>query len=185
MTNPVALLGEACRELARFPALLDSVVSELAPEGWRARPAPTEWAPVEIVCHLRDEEAEDFGARVRVILDGGGAFTPIDPERWAVARRYRDANPDEALAAFRDLRAANLAMLADVAPPRLTATGESPSGLRLSGVDLLVAWVAHDGLHLRQLVGTLTRRWADRWAPLRADYAGPIPYSADSADDPR
>jgi DinB superfamily len=182
MTNPVALLGEARRELTRFPALLDSVVSELAPESWVAQPAPAEWAPVEIVCHLRDEEAEDFGARVRVILHGGGVFTPIDPERWALTRRYRDANPDEALAAFRDLRAANLSMLAGVAPQRFTATGESPSGLRLSGLDLLVAWVTHDGLHLRQLVGTLTRRWADRWAPLRADYAGPIPYSA---DDPR
>jgi hypothetical protein len=182
MTNPVALLDEARRELARFPALLVSVVSELTPESWGTRPAPAEWAPVEIVCHLRDEEAEDFGARVRVILDGGGNFTPVDPERWAVARRYRDANPDEALAAFRALRAANLAMLGGVAPQRLTATAESPAGLRLSGLDLLAAWVTHDGLHLRQLVGTLARGWADRWAPLRVDYAGPIPYSA---DDPR
>ena len=181
MTDPVTLLDEARRELARFPALLDSVVSGLAPERWRARPVPDEWAPVEIVCHLRDEEAEDFGARVRVVLGGGGAFTPVDPEGWAVARRYREANPTDALAAFRDRRTANLAMLADVAAERLSASGESPSGLRLSGLDLLVAWVAHDALHLRQLAGTLARQWADRWAPLRADYAGPIPYSADGS----
>ena len=89
------------------------MVAGLAPDSWRARPAPAEWAPVEIVCHLRDEEAEDFGARVRVILDGGDRFAPIDPERWAVARRYREADPGAALAAFRRLRAANLALLAD------------------------------------------------------------------------
>jgi hypothetical protein len=176
MTDPSALLHEARRELARFPALLDAMVAGLAPVGWRARPAPDEWAPVEIVCHLRDEEAEDFGARVRVLLEGGTRFTPVDPEGWAMARRYHDADPVQALEAFRSHRAANLAMLAGAAPEGLAATGESPSGLRLSGLDLLAAWVAHDGLHLRQLAGTLTREWADRWAPLRADYAGPIPY---------
>jgi DinB superfamily len=176
MTDPLRLLREARQELARFPALLDAVVAGLTPERWRARPAPDEWAAVEIVCHLRDEEAEDFGARVRVILEGGTRFAPIDPEGWAMARRYHDAEPAAALAAFRERRAASLALLADAPPDRLTASGESPSGLRLSGLDLLAAWVTHDGLHLRQLAGTLTREWADRWAPLRADYAGLIPY---------
>lgn len=181
MTDPSALLSEARRELARFPPLLDGIVAELAPGRWRARPASDEWAPIEIVCHLRDEEAEDFGARVRVILEGGTRFTPVDPEGWARARGYHDTDPIEALAAFRRHRAANVAMLAGAAPERFTASGESPSGLRLSGLDLLAAWVTHDGLHLRQLAGTLTREWADRWAPLRADYAGPIPYPPDGA----
>jgi hypothetical protein len=181
MMDPSALLGESRRELARFPALLDALVGDLTPERWRTRPAPDEWAPVEIVCHLRDEEAEDFGARVRVILEGGARFTAIDPEGWATARRYHDADPAIALAAFRERRAASLALLAGAAPERLAASGESPSGLRLSGHDLLAAWVAHDGLHLRQLAGTLTREWADRWAPLRVDYAGPIPYPKDEA----
>ena len=181
MRDPATLLGEARRELARFPAMLDSVVAGLALARWRARPVPDEWAPVEIVCHLRDEEAEDFGARVRIILEGGARFAPIDPEGWATARRYHEAEPATALAAFREYRAASLAILAGATPERFTASGESPSGLRLSGLDLLAAWVAHDGLHLRQLAGTLTREWADRWAPLRADYAGPIPYPRDGA----
>jgi hypothetical protein len=176
VADPSTLLSETRRELARFPTLLDGLVADLSPARWRARPAPDEWAPVEILCHLRDEEAEDFGARVRVILEGGARFTAIDPEGWATARRYHDADPAIALAAFRALRAANLALLAGAAPERLAVSGESPSGLRLSGLDLLVAWVTHDGLHLRQLAGTLAREWADRWAPLRADYAGPIPY---------
>lgn len=176
MMDHSALLSETRRELARFPALLDAIVADLAPARWRARPASDEWGPVEIVCHLRDEEAEDFGARVRVILEGGTRFTPVDPEGWATARRYRDADPLAALAAFRGHRAANVAMLAEAAPARFAASGESPSGLRLSGLDLLAAWVTHDGLHLRQLAGALTREWANRWAPLRADYAGPIPY---------
>jgi hypothetical protein len=41
---------------------------------------------------------------------------------------------------------------------------------------LLAAWVTHDRLHLTQLAATLARLGANRWSPLRADYAGPIPY---------
>ena len=177
MTDRTSLVSEARRELARFPALLDALVAGLTPARWHARPAPDEWSPVEIVCHLRDEEAEDFGARVRAIVSGSGRFTPIDPQGWATARRYQADDPAEALSAFRRHRAESLGMLAEATAERLGAAGESPSGLRLTGLDLLCAWVAHDGLHLRQLAGTLTRQWADRWAPLRADYAGPIPYS--------
>ena len=179
MTDRASLVSEARSELARFPALLDALVAGLTPSGWRARPAPDEWSPVEIVCHLRDEEAEDFGARVRAILSGSGRFTPIDPQGWASVRRYQAEDPAGALDSFHRRRAESLAMLAGATAERLGASGESPSGLRLSGLDLLCAWVAHDGLHLRQLAGTLTRQWADRWAPLRADYAGPIPYSAE------
>lgn len=176
MTDPTALVSEARRELARFPALLGAVVAGLDTDNWRARPLPAEWAPVEIVCHLRDEEAEDFGARVRAILAGDDRFVPIDPERWAVERGYRDADPGAALTAFRRLRTENLALLADARVEDLARSVPQPGGQPLSGLDLAAAWVAHDRLHLHQLVGTLARLWADRWTQYRAPYAGPIPY---------
>lgn len=176
MTDPGALLDEVSRELARLPRLLDLLLGDLDEATWRSRPAPDEWAPAEIVCHLRDEEVEDFTARVRVILDGGARFARNDPERLAVERRYREADPREALAAFHARRAASLEWLATIVPGRLLASAERPGGARLSGLDLLAAWVTHDRLHLHQLAGTLARLWADRWAPLETDYAGPIPY---------
>lgn len=137
MTDARALLNEARGELARFSTLLDLLVGELDEADWRARPEPGEWAPVEIVCHLR-----------------------------------------EALADFRARRMISLRLLGSVAPDRLLGTAERPGGGRLSGLDLLASWVAHDRLHLQQLAGTLARRWADRWAPLQVEYAGPIPYGA-------
>jgi hypothetical protein len=182
MTAPSKLVDEARRELERFPDLLDAMLTGLSPDGWRARPAPDEWAPVEIVCHLRDEEAEDFGARVRVILAGGASFAPIDPERWAIERRYREADPGDALAAFGRRRSEGLAILETAPVEALTRVVASPSGLSLSGLDIVAAWVTHDRLHLAQLAGALARLWADRWAPLRADYAGPIPYPRDEKD---
>jgi hypothetical protein len=136
---------------------------------------------VEIVCHLRDEEAEDFGARVRVVVEGGERFTPIDPERWAVERRYLEDDGPRALAAFRERRAASLAFLAGLAPERLTAAVTHPGAGSLSALDLLAAWVVHDRLHLAQLASTVARGWADRWRPLRTEYAGPIPYAPPGA----
>ena len=82
------LLAEARRELGRLPVVLDALLAGLDEAGARTRPAPGEWSPVEIVCHLRDEETEDFGARLRVIVNDVDEFAPIDPERWAEERRY-------------------------------------------------------------------------------------------------
>jgi len=175
--EPRDVLTSARIELARFPLVLDALLKDLDAAGWRARPAPAEWAPVEIVCHLRDEEVEDFGARLRVVLDGGERFTTIDPERWATDRRYLADDGPRALAAFRERRAATLGSLVGIAPARLTAVVEHRRTGGLSGLDILAAWVEHDRLHLAQLGATLARGWATRWAPLHTEYAGPIPYA--------
>src|SRR5262245_12431125 len=112
--DPDAVLAEVRRELARLPRILEAMLADLGPALWTASPAPAEWSPVEIVCHLRDEETEDFGARVRAIIDGAAAFPPIDPERWAVERRYREDDPQAVLAALAGRRAATLAFLGGV-----------------------------------------------------------------------
>ena len=173
------VLVEARRELARLPTVLGALLAGLDEVSARTRPVPGEWSPVEILCHLRDEETEDFGARLRVIVNGAGEFAPIEPERWAEERRYRQASLPDVLEALRARRQGSLDLLASVAPETLTGSRPHKQLGRLSGLDILAAWVAHDRNHLAQLAGTLARLWALRWAPLRAEYAGPIPYSPD------
>jgi hypothetical protein len=174
-----SLLVEARRELARLPAVLEALLAGVDPSDARTRPATDEWSPVEILCHLRDEESEDFGARLRVIVDGAGEFAPIDPERWAEERRYREASLPDVLEALRAHRQASLDLLTSVAPETLEGSRPFKPLGSLSGLDILAAWVTHDRIHLAQLAGTLARIWALRWAPLRTEYAGPIPYSPD------
>src|SRR5258706_13432959 len=111
MADPRDVLAGVRLELARFPSVLEALLKDLDTATWRARPAPAEWAPVEIVCHLRDEEVEDFGARLRVIVEGGTAFAPIDPEGWAAARRYLDADGPATLAELGRRRAGSVAGL--------------------------------------------------------------------------
>ena len=173
------LLVEARSELARLPIVLEVLLDGLDEVAARTRPATGEWSPVEILCHLRDEETEDFGARLRVIVDGTGEFAPIDPERWAEERRYREANLPDVFGALRTRRQASLDLLASVSPKALEGSRPHKRLGSLSGEDILAAWVAHDRIHLTQLAGTLARIWALRWAPLHSEYAGPIPYPAD------
>jgi MFS family permease len=118
-----------------------------------------------------------FSAGLTLVSLGLALATAAEAPWHPVERRYREADPGDALAAFRQLRGESLARLATAPVEALAHVGASPSGLSLSGLDIVAAWVTHDRLHLRQLAATLARLWADRWAPLRADYAGPIPYA--------
>jgi hypothetical protein len=177
MHDPDSVLGAARNALAGLPPLLDAMLGDLDDAMARNRPAADEWAPIEVLCHLRDEETEDFGARLRVVLDGHGEFAPIDPEGWVETRRYREAGLGNVLADLRQRRDASLAFLASIQPERLSNALPHRTLGRLSGLDILVAWAAHDRLHVAQLAATLARLWATRWAPLNAEYAGPIPYA--------
>jgi len=181
LIDPEELLAASRLELARLPGLLGALLGDLEEAPARSRPAPGEWAPIEILCHLRDEETEDFGARLRAVVEGATAFTPIDPEGWVEARRYRDSRVADVLGALHKRRASSLSFLANIDTARLRQSIEHGRLGRLSGLDILSAWVAHDRLHLCQLSATLVRLWASRWESLRVDYAGPIPYAPDDA----
>jgi hypothetical protein len=177
MVEPATLLASARADLARLPRILDALLDGVDTPTWRQRPAAGEWSPLEIVCHLRDEETEDFGARLHVVVDRATTFAAIDPARWVEERAYRDTDPATALAAFVERRAATLAFLAGLSGDHLRHAVAHPRLGTLSGLDLLAAWVTHDRLHLAQLAATLARLGARRWAPLRTEYAGPIPYA--------
>ena len=170
------------RSLERMPELLRLVTADLTPDGWRTPPAPDRWSPLEILCHLRDEETEDFGARLRVVLQGGGVFAPIRPVEWVTERRYRAEDPPHVLAEFQRRRQASLELVRSVRPEQLTAVGRpANAAFELNGEDVLAAWVAHDLLHLRQLLGTMARLWGNAHPDLKISYAGELPYPPPAA----
>jgi hypothetical protein len=81
-----------------------------------------------------------------------------------------------ALAAFLERRATSLAFLGGVEPVRLARAIEPPWLGRMSGLDLVAAWVTRDRLHLVQL----RRRSRERAPPGRRRCArstrGRFPY---------
>ena len=94
---------------AATPAALRAVFRE-AGERLHTRPAPTEWSVLETAGHMLDAEVVS-SARYRWILSEDDArLVGYDQELWMQRLRHDQDDPEELLAAFQGLRAANLSL---------------------------------------------------------------------------
>jgi len=138
--------------MAESAAAIEALVSGLGNSQTRWRPDPDSWSVLEVVNHLWDEEREDFRLRIDYTLhQPGETWPPIDPAGWVTARRYNERDLAESLDGFLSARDDSLAWLRALHSPDWAATYQAPWGEITAG-DLLASWVAHDLLHLRQLV---------------------------------
>jgi len=81
------IVGRLAANAAVFRGLMERVGDDQA----RWRPDPDQWSLLEVVCHLADEERDDFRRRLDLTLHQPGASWPsIDPRAWAVERRYNE-----------------------------------------------------------------------------------------------
>jgi DinB superfamily len=143
---------ERLARLASTPGEMASVIERRSARALARRPAPDAWAPVEVICHVRDTE-ELFGDRVAAILSMHEPSLPSagPSDRWADERQYRRHDAATALAHFRRRRGESLETLVALSPSDWQRGGEHPARGRLS-IDLLVALMAsHDDTHLEQL----------------------------------
>ncbi len=163
------LLHQLTHNAQRMAALVTGVSEEQA----RWRPADDAWSILEVVCHLLDEEREDFRVRLDITLHTPQLPWPrIDPQGWVTARAYNSRDLNANLAQFLDERQASLDWLHTLESPNWQATYPAPWGSITAG-DLFAAWAIHDTLHLRQLVElhhAYTRHAAQPYDPT---YAGP------------
>lgn len=139
-------------DLRRNARVIAELAGDVGEERARWKPAPDQWSILEVVTHLADEEVEDFRARVDATLHRpDDAWSPIDPEGWAIRRRYNEGSLPEALARFQRARADSVAWLSGLASPDWGAVYRHPHLGDIRAGDLLTSWVAHDHIHIRQL----------------------------------
>jgi hypothetical protein len=122
------------------------------------RPDASNWAPKEVVCHLRDAE-ELFMIRFETIMAADDPkLTALDPDRWARERQYLKNDALEAVAAFRRRRDESLAFFRKLERDQWTRGGTHPVRGRFTLDDFatLMAW--HDDNHLDQLKRALEGR---------------------------
>ena len=104
------------------------------------------------MCHLIDAEREDFRARIKMTIEDSQQQWPsINPDLWAVDRRYCDRDFAKVVAEFQSERTKSVAWLKSLDQPNWYESHEHPHLGKLRAGDLLVSWVAHDQLHVRQL----------------------------------
>lgn len=152
-----------------FPALIDGVPDD----EMRWKPPDGAWSILEIICHLADEEVEDFRTRLRMTLDDPSQDWPsINPEAWAGERRYNEQNPANVVKRFISERDASIGWLKELRDPDWSRTKRHPKFPSISAGDLLASWAAHDALHLRQIAKRLYQLTQHFAGAYQAGYAG-------------
>jgi len=143
--------AERLERLGRTGHELDMAVAD-RPEGVLCRrPDEKNWAPKEIVCHLRDTE-EFFMLRFQTLAAAAEPpLVPADPERWAEDRQYIRCDAGEAGRAFRRRREESLAHLRGLSDAGWSRAGLHPTYGRMTIEDIVNLMVWHDANHLDQL----------------------------------
>lgn len=160
------------QDLAHGADIIRALVLGVTQTEAQVNPTAESWSILEVVCHLADEEREDFRQRVDFMLNRPGeAWPPIHPGAWVTERKYNERNLEQALSDFLAERAKSLAFLKGLASANWNASTVTPFGERKAG-DLLGSWVAHDNLHMRQLVELRRVRLQKITDPYDIRYAG-------------
>jgi hypothetical protein len=116
------------------------------------KPAPEKWCLLEIVCHLYDEEREDFRARTKHVLETPAEPLPsIDPQGWVTARNYIQQDYQDKLNQFLNEREASVKWLTGLSHPQWDNAYIHPKFGSMTAKMFLSNWLAHDYLHIRQI----------------------------------
>jgi hypothetical protein len=149
-------ISETTALLRRTPAVLRDLLHGL-PDAWTDTPdADGGWRPRDVLGHLITGEQTDWIARTRRILESGTSI-PFDRfERFAMLERDAGVPLDDLLTQFAELRAENLAALAElVRPADLDRRGLHPSLGEVTLRELLATWAVHDLDHIAQIYAGL------------------------------
>ncbi len=165
----------AAERLTQNVQAIEALFVGVSSEQARWRPAPEKWSVLEIACHLRDEEREDFPLRIEYILQRPDQPLPMfDPVAWVVDRRYNEQDLEIVLAEFRAERLRRAKWLRGLEGSDWDAYSVRPNGSHLSAGDLLCSWLAHDQLHIRQIARTHHAYNEEKCKPYSSGYAGPL-----------
>jgi hypothetical protein len=162
------LISQMADSAQRIRVLAEGVSDEQA----RWRPDPDSWSILEVVNHLLDEEREDFRVMLDLALHRPDKPRPrIAPGAWVTERGYNQRDLGESLQGFLAARQESLAWLKELSSPDWEAVYEAPFGPIRAG-DIFASWVAHDVLHMRQLVELHWAYTTHQLQPYKVDYAG-------------
>ncbi len=136
------------------------------------KPQPEKWCLLEVLCHMLDEELEDFRARTRLALEQPNV-TPssIDPEGWVSQRKYIEQDYPSTLSTFLKERDHSIQWLNSLEKPNWESGHTHLTLGPYTAGKYLHNWLAHDLLHIRQIV-SLKHAYLLTKSGESLDYAG-------------
>ena len=160
------------QELTNSTEMIRALLKDIGQEQAQVKPDAESWSILEVVCHLYDEEHEDFREHLDFILHRQNEeYHAIDPQSWVTERKYNEQNFVEMQEKFFAERMKSLEWLKTLSDADWETTYTSQYGSVTAG-EMFSCWVAHDNLHVRQLV-ELRRLHVERITkPFDLEYAG-------------
>jgi DinB superfamily len=146
---------EIIKTLRATPVVLRALVEEIDDAQLRQRPAPGEWAIIEVVGHLADTEERALARVHRMLAEENPQLAPFDQEALAEQRHYLELDLEEELARLEELRRQHLAELAALDGSGWARTGRHGEHGELT-VELYETHVAAEEVdHLAQIARLL------------------------------
>ncbi|MBE0696829.1 MAG: DinB family protein [Anaerolineaceae bacterium] len=166
-------MAEIIRQLGVNAEAMRTLVRTISDEQASWKPAPETWSLKQVMEHVYNEERIDFRKHLKEMLNN-------PPQAWGSGgpEEYLSVpSCGEALQGFLVEREASIAWLKELKLPDWGVTLQVPFGpagdvMTLSSGDVLVSWVAHDYLHLRQINELLYARHEKQSSPNSVQYAG-------------
>jgi hypothetical protein len=160
------------QELANSTKMIRALLRSITHEEAQIKPAPDAWSILEVVCHLYDEEREDFREHLDFILHRQNEeWHRIDPQSWIQARKYNERDFVAMQDEFFAERQRSLEWLTEMSSSDWDTTYTSEYG-SMSAAEMFCSWVAHDNLHIRQLVELRHSHIERITNPYSIEYAG-------------
>lgn len=132
--------------------VFQSLLEGREPDEYNFRPDNSSWSILEILCHLLDEEREDFKTRIRNTLTTPLKQPPsIDPVGWVSSRNYAQQVYAERLESFLTERRVSVKWLKSLDKPAWNNVYLHPTAGEMTAYSLLANWLAHDYHHIRQI----------------------------------
>lgn len=140
------------QELTRNKLVFNELLTGLTDEEFLWKQNPEKWCLLEIICHLYDEEREDFRTRTKQVLESPELPLPkIDPVGWVIERKYLQRNFSEKLKDFLSEREQSVKWLQSLKNPKWENAYNHPKLGKMTAKLILANWLAHDYLHIRQI----------------------------------
>lgn len=160
------------QELTNSTEMIRALLAGVSQEEAQFKPSPGRWSILEVVCHLYDEEREDFREHLDFILHRQHEeWHPISPFAWVKLRKYNQQNFKSMQRKFFNERTNSLAWLKTLKNADWDRTYTSKFGSMKAGT-MFASWVAHDNLHIRQLTELRRARIEKITKPYKIGYAG-------------
>ena len=160
------------QELENSTEMIRALLSGVTQQEAQIKPNPESWSILEVICHLHDEEREDFREHVDFILHRQNEeWHQIDPQAWVTERKYNEQDFTEMQEKFFAERQQSLKWLMAMSNATWDTLYTSQYSSATAG-EMFACWLAHDNLHVRQLVELRRVRIENLTKPFNLEYAG-------------